>query len=113
MSCCLPAVAHAPCHCQARASEGKCTACEAGKHKAGNNTKDCSFCPAGKYSGKNATVCIDCAMPTDANEFDLKCVDRSLRAPSRPLLDQPIGDATGNARRLTRLLGPPWLPVCL
>jgi len=35
--------------------------------------------------------------------------------PSQPLLDlsQPIGDATGNARRLTRLLGPlaPRLPV--
>ena len=37
--------------------------------------------------------------------------------PSPPLLDlyQPIGDATGNARRLTRLLGPlaPRLPVVL
>ena len=85
--------------------------CEAGKYKAGTNTEDCTFCPAGKFSLGNAAECIDCAMPTDAD--DLKCVDRSLRAPSQPLLDQPIGDATGNARRLTRLLGPPWLPVCL
>ena len=26
---------------------------------------------------------------------------------------QPIGDATGNARQLMRLLKAPWLPVCL
>eukprot|EP00964_Phaeocystis_antarctica_P023002 scaffold12837_cov66-Phaeocystis_antarctica.AAC.5 len=84
-----PALAHALCHCQARASAGQCTACDKGKYKAGDNTEDCSFCPAGKYSGEGATVCTNCTMPSDADEFDLKCVDRSLRAPEAYLPPLP------------------------
>ena len=86
-----PVLAHAPCHCQARASAGQCTACDAGKYKAGDNTEDCSFCPAGKFSLGNATECTECAMPPNAD--DHKCVDSSLRAPpsARPLPRRPPG----------------------
>ena len=70
---------------QARKSAGQCTACDAGKYKAGNNTEDCRFCAAGKFSLGKASKCTNCSLPDNAD--DLKCVDFS------------IGDATGIARQ--------------
>ena len=69
---------------QARASAGKCTACDAGKYKAGSNTDDCSVCAAGKFSPGNAAGCTNCGLPDNAD--DRKCVDSS------------IGDVAGIAR---------------